>query len=74
MGDDAGKSGHVDVKAARIPDRDRPLRELIEAGPAATPGHELALQVGHEPRAPGAPPTKTRGKSSTGTMTRSVGR
>ena len=45
MGDDAGSSGRVDVRAARIPDRDRLLRELIAAGLDARPVDELAIEV-----------------------------
>jgi hypothetical protein len=43
--DDAGTSGHVDVRAARIPDRDRLLRELVDAGLDAKPVGELAIEV-----------------------------
>jgi hypothetical protein len=45
VGDDAGSAGHVDVKAARIPDRDRLLRELITAGLDAKPVDELSIEV-----------------------------
>ena len=45
MGDDAGSSGHLDVQAARIPDRDRLLRELIAAGLDAKPVDELSIEV-----------------------------
>jgi hypothetical protein len=45
MGDDAGPSGRVDVRAARIPDRDRLLRELTEAGLDARPVGELEIEV-----------------------------
>ena len=45
MGDDAGSSGHLDVRAARIPDRDRLLRELIAAGLDAKPVDELSIEV-----------------------------
>jgi hypothetical protein len=43
--DDAGSSGHLDVQAARIPDRDRLLRELIAAGLDAKPVDELSIEV-----------------------------
>jgi hypothetical protein len=45
VGDDAGSSGRVDVRAARIPDRDRLLRELIAAGLDARPVDELSIEV-----------------------------
>jgi hypothetical protein len=45
VGDDADPSGRVDVRAARIPDRDRLLRELTEAGLDARPVGELEIEV-----------------------------
>ena len=45
MGDDAEPSGRLDVRAARIPDRDRLLRELIAAGLDAKPIEELSIEV-----------------------------
>ena len=45
MGDDADSSGRVDVRAARIPDRNRLLRELTEAGLDARPVGELEIEV-----------------------------
>jgi hypothetical protein len=45
VGDDAGSSGHVDVRAARIPDRDRLLHELVAAGLDARPVDELSIEV-----------------------------
>ena len=43
--------GHIDVRAARIPDRDRLLKELREAGLDARPVDELAIEVICEPGA-----------------------
>jgi len=45
VGDDADSSGRVDVRAARIPDRNRLLRELTEAGLDARPVGELEIEV-----------------------------
>jgi hypothetical protein len=45
VGDDADSTGRVDVRAARIPDRDRLLRELIDAGLDARPVDELEIEV-----------------------------
>jgi len=45
VGDDAEPSGRLDVRAARIPDRDRLLRELIAAGLDAKPIEELSIEV-----------------------------
>jgi hypothetical protein len=36
---------HIDVQAARIPDRDRLLRELREAGLDAKPIGEIEIEV-----------------------------
>jgi len=38
-------SEHIDVHAARIPDRDRLLRELREAGLDAKPVGEIDIEV-----------------------------
>ena len=38
-------SDHIDVHAARIPDRDRLLRELREAGLDAKPVGEIDIEV-----------------------------
>ena len=38
-------SEHIDVHAARIPDRDRLLRELREAGLDAEPVGEIDIEV-----------------------------
>jgi hypothetical protein len=38
-------SEHVQVEAARIPDRDRLLRELREAGLDARPVDEVSIEV-----------------------------
>jgi hypothetical protein len=45
VGDDADSSGRLDVQAARIPDRDRLLHELIAAGLDAKPVDELSIEV-----------------------------
>jgi hypothetical protein len=39
---------HIDVQAARIPDRDRLLRELREAGLDAKPIGEIEIEVSTE--------------------------
>jgi len=39
---------HIDVQAARIPDRDRLLQELREAGLAAEPVGEIEIEVSTE--------------------------
>jgi hypothetical protein len=39
---------HIDVQAARIPDRDRLLRELREAGLDANPIGEIEIEVSTE--------------------------
>jgi hypothetical protein len=38
-------SEHIDVQAARIPDRDRLLRELLAAGLEAKPIGEIEIEV-----------------------------
>jgi hypothetical protein len=43
--DAADSSGRLDVMAARIPDRDRLLRELVAAGLDAKPVDELSIEV-----------------------------
>jgi hypothetical protein len=45
MGDTWSVSDHVEVEAARIPDRDRLLQELREAGLAARPVEEVGIEV-----------------------------
>jgi hypothetical protein len=49
VSEDAGTPGHVDVRAARIPDRDRLLRALQDAGLDAKAVGELAIEVICEP-------------------------
>jgi hypothetical protein len=49
VGDEAADSGRVDVRAARIPDRDRLLRALKHAGLDARPVGELEIEVICEP-------------------------
>jgi hypothetical protein len=39
---------HIDVQAARIPDRDRLLQELREAGLMAEPVGEIEIEVSTE--------------------------
>ena len=49
MGGDGTDSGRVDVRAARIPDRDRLLRALQDAGLDARAVGELEIEVVCEP-------------------------
>ena len=49
MADEAGDGGRVDVRAARIPDRDRLLQALKDAGLDARPVGELEIEVICEP-------------------------
>jgi hypothetical protein len=44
---------HIDVQAARIPDRDRLLKELREAGLDAKPIGEIEIEVSTENAAAG---------------------
>jgi len=39
---------HIDVQAARIPDRDRLLEELVDAGLEAKPIGEIEIEVSTE--------------------------
>jgi hypothetical protein len=45
MGDTGLVSENVEVEAARIPDRDRLLQELLEAGLDARPVDEVGIEV-----------------------------
>jgi hypothetical protein len=45
MGDTGGVSDNVEVEAARIPDRDRLLQELRDAGMDARPVDEVGIEV-----------------------------
>jgi hypothetical protein len=45
MGDTPAVSDNVEVEAARIPDRDRLLEELREAGLEARPVDEVGIEV-----------------------------
>jgi hypothetical protein len=47
-------SDHVAVEAARIPDRDRLLAELLEAGIDARPVGEVSIEVPCEESGPAA--------------------
>jgi len=48
MGDTGLVSDNLEVQAARIPDRDRLLAELREAGLDARPVDEVGIEVGDE--------------------------